>query len=291
MGKYFPLPTAIVRFGGAGVNCRALRVSNTARLLYFASLMTSLAFIPRNTFVGRLLRLPLRFIPRRQVMTVRSGLNVGCHWIAGSSTHGCWLGVYELDKQELVRQLVRPGMKVLDIGANAGFYTLAFARLVGASGHVWSFEPLASNVHHLLQHVELNDLHNVTIVQTAISDKSGLVGFQIHESNAMGAMSASSEAYCVPAVSLDDLLRNKWIEMPDLIKMDVEGAEALALSGASEILSKRECTWVISLHGAGPAKRCGEILRAAGYEIRLTNGELASEEITTDEIFAVPRGR
>ena len=124
--------------------------------------------IPTSTFWGVLLRLPLRVIPKGTTVTVRSGINRGMKWIVGSSIHGCWLGTYELEKQSVIRRFVRPGTTVFDIGANAGFYPLAFSRLVGREGHVWSFEPRAENASNNLRHVNLNKLDNDTFLQAAV---------------------------------------------------------------------------------------------------------------------------
>jgi hypothetical protein len=83
---------------------------------------------------GQLIRLPARLLPKSAVMHIQRGPARGMRWISGSATHGCWLGTYELPKQALVERLVRPGMTVYDIGAQAGFYTLVFSRLVGSAG-------------------------------------------------------------------------------------------------------------------------------------------------------------
>lgn len=250
--------------------------------------MTHFALTPRNTLLGRLLRFPLRFIARDQVMTVRAGLNRGLKWIAGASTHGCWIGTYEHDKQQLVAGLVRPGMKAFDIGANAGFYTLAFSRLVGESGHVWAFEPFAENVANLLDHLRINNLSNVTVFQAAVADRAGIAGFQVRESNSMGALSAAVEQYRVPTLSLDALVREGAIPLPDLVKMDVEGAEGLVLKGAPELLSHRRTTWLIALHGDEQAAMCARILRDNGYDIRTMAGAPVAGPIAVDEIYAVP---
>lgn len=127
--------------------------------------------IPSSSFVGWLLRLPLKIIPRGSVVRIRTGLNRGMKWIVGSSTHGCWLGTYESDKQVVLSRFLKPGMTVFDVGANAGFYTLAFSRLVGDRGQVWAFEPYAINVGNLIRHIELNDLNNVNLVQAAVADR------------------------------------------------------------------------------------------------------------------------
>ena len=104
-------------------------------------IMRALTDLSPESALGALVRLPLRLIPPSHVITVKDGLNKGARWIVGSSIHGCWLGTYESEKQNVVSKLVRPGMVVWDVGANAGFYTLAFARLVGNTGRVYAFEP------------------------------------------------------------------------------------------------------------------------------------------------------
>jgi hypothetical protein len=85
--------------------------------------------IDRRSILGRFLRLPLRLLPRGLVITIRRGPAKSMKWLVGSSDHGCWLGTYELDKQQALTQFVRTGMTVYDVGAQAGFYTLFFSRL------------------------------------------------------------------------------------------------------------------------------------------------------------------
>src|SRR4051812_6791863 len=87
------------------------------------------------------------------------------------------VGTYEPDKQALLSKVVTRGMVVWDVGANAGFYTLACSKLVGNEGRVYAFEPLAENVNNLLKHVALNKLANIKIIQTALAGRSELVNF------------------------------------------------------------------------------------------------------------------
>ncbi len=94
--------------------------------------------INRGSLFGRVLRIPLKLLPANSIVRIRRGPAKGLRWIVGSSTHGCWLGTYEMDKQRALSQFVKPGMTVYDIGAQAGFYTLAFARQVADAGRVLS---------------------------------------------------------------------------------------------------------------------------------------------------------
>lgn len=248
-----------------------------------------LSRIPPGSLFGRALRLPLLLVPGRAIVRVRSGINAGMRWIAGSSIHGCWLGHYEVEKQDLVAKLVKPGMKVFDIGANAGFYTLAFSRLVGDNGHVWAFEPFAENASNVLRHLGLNGIGNVTLIQAAVADGSGVTGFQIAESNSMGMLSKESERYLVPTVALDMLIQDGTVPVPDLIKMDVEGAESSVLEGAKTLLSRRTTVLLIALHGDLQMRRCLALLVEAGFAAyRLDGQPVAADAEYVDEIYAVP---
>ncbi|MDD5036954.1 MAG: FkbM family methyltransferase [Methylococcaceae bacterium] len=152
-----------------------------------------------DTLFGKMLRLPLVVLPKFLSLPVCSGINKGMLWRVGSSIHKCWLGTYEMDKQSAIERFVKPGMKVFDIGANAGYYTLAFSRLVGVEGHVYAFEPLAENVDNLLRHIKMNFLRNVTLLQTAVVDGNGMLGFELAENNSMGKVSNSNTGYLVPS--------------------------------------------------------------------------------------------
>ncbi len=160
-------------------------------------------------------------------------------------------------------------MVCYDIGANAGFYTLALARLTGPTGRVFAFEPLGENARNLLDHVRLNNLAQVTVTQTAISDSDGLAGFALHASNAMGKIATGSPSkYQVPTMCLDTLIERSGYPAPDFIKMDVEGAELAALHGASGLLSGHHPTLVIAFHGAEIFAKSLGILIAHGYLVR-----------------------
>lgn len=221
---------------------------------------------------------------------MRSGINRGLQWVVGSSTHGCWLGHYEQDTQDAIRRFLSPGMHVFDIGANAGFYTLAFARLVGHSGHVWAFEPYSENVCNLLRHVRLNALANVTVVQAALASSVGISGFSIAQSNSMGGISDTAE-YLVPTLTLDGFLKQCAAPIPDLMKIDVEGAESLVLEGARNTLSEGRTVIFLSLHGIEQKQACAAFLEAIGYRLTYLDGREATDRpLRADEIVALPPG-
>jgi FkbM family methyltransferase len=250
-------------------------------------MLNTLTRLHPQSFLGALVRLPLKLIPRGHVTVVRRGINKGLRWVVGSSIHGCWLGTYEHEKQTLMSRLVRPGMVVWDVGANAGFYMLAFSRLVGGDGKVYAFEPLAENTNNLLTHIRLNNIKNTRIVQAALAAETGLTGFSVAASNSMGHISQDESSYLVPTLTVDDFLARFPEARPDLIKIDIEGAEGLLLSGASELLRHSAPEIVLALHGDAQSHQCADLLHSHGYSLYYLNGLSAdSMPLTSDEIYA-----
>lgn len=256
-------------------------------------MLDKLTAISNASFLGKLLRFPFRLMPDSATLPVLTGINRGMKWIAGSATHGAWLGTYESDKQQQLARLLKSGMTFYDVGANAGFYTLAAARLVGERGHVFAFEPLAENVANLRRHVQLNQLQNVSIIQAAVADTQSLSGFNIAPSRAMGSLSEGAD-YWVPTVSLDQAIASYGLLPPDIIKLDVEGAESRVLAGAEALLRAGKATWLIALHGDAQRTQCLNVLQSYGYRVHRVDGialeALLPDERMVDEIVAFPPG-
>jgi FkbM family methyltransferase len=189
--------------------------------------------ISNRTLSGKVLRLPLRLLPKGMAIPILRGPSKGQKWIVGSSNHGCWLGTYELEKQAALERFIKPGMTVYDIGAQAGFYTLLFSRLVGLGGPVYAFEPFAENLRYLVAHIAMNRLSNVKVVQVALASRTGVAGFTVGRGKSQNALVRSDESPLVVAtMRLDELVEDHGFSPPDLMKLDVEGAEASVLDGA-----------------------------------------------------------
>ena len=136
---------------------------------------------------------------------------------------------------------VRDGATVMDIGANVGAYTLLFATWAGASGRVFAFEPSAASRSGLERHLDLNRLsERVSVRAEAVADTTGIVSFKDTGSNGDNRMlaEADSESRAVPSVSVDDFCATHGFA-PDVIKIDVEGAELAVLRGARRTIAAR----------------------------------------------------
>src|SRR5580704_6835705 len=216
---------------------------------------------------GRLLRAPLKLIPTSTPVRIISGELRGRRWIPESAIHRCWMGWYERDKQHLVANEVLRGSTFYDIGANVGFYTLLASACVGA-GRVVAFEPLPRNLKYLRRHVELNRINNVTVLDVAVSDKNQVLHFHAEKTGFMGRLSDDDSELPVESISLDALIGDGKIPPPDYIKMDIEGAELLALRGAEQVLRMRRPTIFLATHVYDVDRQCCEFLESLGYEIR-----------------------
>lgn len=214
------------------------------------------------------IRLFLRLIPRGTVVRVLRGPLRGKRWIVGAATHGCWVGSYERQVQDVFVRHVAPGAVVYDVGANAGFFTLLAASLVGPAGKVFAFEPLERNLWYLHEHLRLNRVTNVRVFPVAVTDLDGSVRFAAAADPAMGGVAAEGDRE-VPSVTLDSIANVADVPLPAFIKMDIEGGEHSALSGAGEILRVARPTILLSEHGWRQHELCSELLKAFGYEIEV----------------------
>lgn len=137
----------------------------------------------------------------------------------------------------LMRQIVRPGEVVVDIGAENGYHACLLSGLVGDRGCVHAFEPEPANRARLLRSLELNSIRNVKVIPKAVSQQSGTASlFPNGPLTSLGYERAGSrDGIEVECVRLDDELPS-GIEI-SLIKMDIEGSEWRALGGMPRILS------------------------------------------------------
>ncbi len=238
--------------------------------------------ISRTTSLGRILRHFLVIIPPNTIVPIIQGPLRGKRWIIGASVHGCWLGSYEFHKQHEFIQRVKPGQTVYDIGANVGFYTLLASELVGSTGKVFAFEPLPRNLHYLVKHINLNHLSNVEVCDWAVGDYDGSQYFDPGSNPSMGHL-ADEGPIQVQLRTLDGLFDAPDFSPPDILKIDVEGAEDRVLNGARNILERYSPVLFIATHGQEQNRRCISILESLGYRLESLTSLPLSE---TDELLA-----
>jgi FkbM family methyltransferase len=222
--------------------------------------------ISNKAFVGHVLRMPLTLIPKSLPIRILQGRLRGMRWIAGSHTHGCWLGSYEYEKRLAFERIVQPGQIVFDVGANVGFYTLLASVLVGPGGRVFAFEPIEQNLVFLRKHLSLNHALNVTVLAVAASDHKGTALFDTSSGRAMGSL-GDGGSLRVDVITLDELIDTGELPVPNYIKLDVEGAELRVLKGAAKLLAKHHPVLFVSIHSAELRSQCCEMLAGLEYEL------------------------
>ena len=147
-------------------------------------------------------------------------------------------GVYEPDVAAVLRRWLRPGMGMLDLGANLGVFALLGAALVGPGGHVLAMEPNPANARLLEASRQANGFANLTLCQAAAARAVGVLALHSFDSNGTATAAAGDAllaAKTVAALPVDMLAGELRY---DVIKIDVEGAEHAALSGAAALLRR-----------------------------------------------------
>jgi FkbM family methyltransferase len=136
----------------------------------------------------------------------------------------------------LLRRILSPGMTFVDVGANIGYFSLLGAQIVGEVGRVLAIEPGERNCRLIHRSVVRNQLRNVHLHPYAISDQQGALTYLAQGSNGTIAdLDATTDVppggRLVSTTTLDNLLAG--LDRVDVIKLDVEGAEARVLRGAA----------------------------------------------------------
>lgn len=177
-------------------------------------------------------------------------------------------GTFEPNELFFLGQILKPGMTMLDVGANEGLYTLFSAKRVGAAGRVVAFEPSSRERRKLQHNVTRNKLGNVTVVPVAVGSNEGTAALQIASGvhsghNTLGALvhddAPSAGVEHVPVERLDSVVDRLGIAQVDVIKIDVEGAEMHVLEGARRTLSSQRPMLMVEAND--------EALRAQGASI------------------------
>lgn len=223
-------------------------------------------------------------IPRTMVVPIMQGPLRGKKWTVGSSSHGCWLGSYEYEKQRTLRRFLKLGDTVYDIGANVGFYTLFASVLIGELGHVFSFEPLPENLRELKRHLELNLVRNCTVIDAAVSSSDGEAAFDLSVDHCTGHL-ATTGTLRVRTVTLDRLMKETGLRPPNLMKIDIEGAEYECLRGAADIIQNFRPVIFLATHGREVHLACSGLLAQWGYRITALTAETPDK---SDELVALP---
>lgn len=285
-------------------------------LLWSGWIQRRAAIVRRMPIAGELVgRLAQRVLPRhaRLWTEVHGGPGRGL-LLALPPRVGLHLasGECEATVQTALVEWLLPGALFVDVGANVGFFTLLGARLVGPDGRVVAFEPDPEVRSWLEANVSRNGFAGwVRPEGLAVWRESGQIVFEradpaVSPDRGTGRLArgngdskeVSSETLWVSSTSLDDYFLalstdGTRPQLPDVVKMDLEGAEGEALVGADRLLAVRASVWIVEVHEPpGP----GEVLsrfHTAGYDVHVLEDSTQSplNPRHGSHLLAVPRGR
>jgi len=193
-------------------------------------------------------------VPTRVVSTLRYGMRMQLDITEYLQAHLYVFGDYELPTIRFLRSVLTTGSVCLDVGAQMGYLSLAMATAADRGTVVHSFEPESNNAARLLENVALNDLHNITLHQTAVSTVDGSLKLYLSNDRNAGTHSTvyiesnvSSEFVEIASVTLESFAQQQNLASIDLIKIDVEGAEIDVINGALQVLKQHKPLVIMEL--------------------------------------------
>ncbi len=204
--------------------------------------------------------------------------------------------VYEPLETALLKKELRSGQVFVDVGANIGYYTLLAARIVGAEGRVYAFEPDPSNFRLLEKNVRENGYANVVLDRRAVSNASGAARLYLNRTNKgdhrIYDAGGGGGSVSIRTVPLDGYFKKLDKEV-HFIKMDIQGAEARALEGMRGLAAKNRglklvaefCGKNLAHSGSDPRKFLLS-LRRMGFTIReISEPEKALKSVTLEYLL------
>lgn len=185
--------------------------------------------------------------PVKTVVNYDEGLLFHCDTKSFLEWYIFFYGAFRPEVSKLINRMLRPGQIAIDIGANVGMHSVIMANRVGPAGRVVVFEPDAHPMGRLRQNMALNGIDWVTTVEAAVSAKSELRTFYLHDDTignfANASLVAANVGKDTPSVqmqvfALDEWLKDNPLPRVDLIKLLAQGEEFNALQGMRGLIER-----------------------------------------------------
>lgn len=244
-----------------------------------------------------------------RVVEVKSGYAKGAKLLMPSDIPVSFVSMVEGTYEESVIKKLQEhtsleGKTVWDVGAHFGYQSFSFASAVGTTGKVVAFEPNPHNVETFKKNLKLNPslAERITLFEYALSDTNEALSFNISKSpydstTAGGHLSSVTpplpdSSYIdfstikIKAITSDTLISENTVLPPDIMKIDVEGAELQVLTGALQLLKSRKPILVIEIHSLLMMFYIQELLKNSSYALKIIDEE---EERFTKTILALPQ--
>lgn len=278
-------------------------------------LTTRLRRIPGTVFLLEPVRRWFCAAPRTRVVRDFDGTRLEVRIDEHMGSHIFWYGSYSREILLVLDRILRPGMRVLDVGANIGEVALYAAKRVAPGGSVICFEPMSPLAAVLRENIRRNAATNVEVVPKAVAEQAGQAvlyapGERFHDGSAHAGLATlygkgerAVPAGSIEVTTLDRFVEEAKLDRVDLIKIDVEGAELPVLRGAAGVLASHHPWLIIEVQRETSAAAGYDqseiltVLAGQGYTFARIGrrGRLAPLTVETLENFqnvlAVPPGR
>jgi FkbM family methyltransferase len=184
----------------------------------------------------------------------------------------------ETHEARLLERLLRPGMTVVDVGANHGLFSLEALVHVGRNARIHAFEPAPDTRAVLIDNLAANGQHGIRVFPQALGAAPGTARLRVHRGfSGLNTLAdhditwnhrrlAADAIVDVPVTTLDAHAAAEGLDHVDFLKIDVEGFEPAVLRGAADLLRTRRVRWVLVEIGDATCANAGcspEEVRAA----------------------------
>jgi FkbM family methyltransferase len=180
------------------------------------------------------------------------------------------------ESAEAFAKLIVGKKLVFDVGANWGFYVLLAHKHRNTGCRIVAFEPHPQSAKELRTQITLNGIGDATMVEAAMSDRAGTLEF-LDTGSAIGQKLAvvdhefaDARRFTVPTLTLDAAAEQYGT--PDLVKLDVEGAENLVLEGGRNVMTENRPVLLVEVHGQERCGRFYELMKGYNYRCETAAG-------------------
>ena len=195
---------------------------------------------------------------------------------------------HQAGEVSFLRSIAKPGMRVIEAGANTGVTAVAIAEAIGDTGHLYAFEPVPEYYTILTQNLSRNGVNNVNAYRVALSNGAERIRFYKRGEGSGITPAQGGQMLWVEATTVTEFEVVQEIGRIDLINLDCEGSELLALHGAKAVLEKDEPQIFCEIHHAY-LRELGQssqdiigYLSQFGYDVRLLQMEDCDAKSSTD---------
>ncbi len=188
-------------------------------------------------------------------------------------------GVHEKNSTAAIKRILKPGMKILECGANIGYYAMLEGRLVGPTGKIYAVEPSPKNIAWLTRNIAINNYEHIEVIPGAFGAEKGTAPFYVDIRSNLSSFVKRDDLTEYEVVDVEMMNIDSFMALPDhdvdLIRMDVEGYETEILKGGEKILMSDRAPkyFFIEVHSELLKKRgsggweIAKYLRQFGYEV------------------------